>query len=346
MANGGRTRRSTKLARLREIRSVRGAPPPAEDEPVRQWRLLHAQLVGEPQLTAPDIERLTGIPMERLRALWRALGFPPVAEDQLAFSQADVEVLTRVGELQLEQGAGDDVVLQLVRVSGQALARIAETEAELFAQSDEIGAAGDVSALAARLTAMEPFLRYIWRRHLAAAVARKILVGDDIAEENVVTVGFADLVGFTDLSRNLEARALGEVIERFERNVYAAVPRHNGRVIKMLGDEVMFAVADAGAAAEIALDLIDLHANDPVLPAIRVGLARGPVLAWEGDLFGTTVNLASRLVDAARPSTALMSDEMAAALSDNTAYAQHRLRRLKLKSFGAVRACRLERARG
>ncbi len=346
MAKEARTRRSTKLARMRELGAARGAAPApaAEDAAVQLWRQLSSRLVGDPTLTSPDVERRVGMPMERLRALWRALGFPPVAEDQLAFSEADVEVLTRILELQREQGTGDDIVLQLVRVSGQALARIAETEAEIFAHADTNVEPTDVSVLAARLTAVEPFLRYIWRRHLAAAVGRKILGGEGLAGESVVTVGFADLVGFTDLSRNLEARALAEVIARFERNVYECVPRHNGRVIKMLGDEVMFSVAVAADGAEIALDLIDLHANDSLLPAIRAGIACGPALAWEGDLFGMTVNLASRLVDAARPSTVLMSSEMAIALADNPAYAQHRLRRLKLKGFGLVRACRLERA--
>lgn len=349
MAEEKPLRRATRLARRQQIEASRGTagkppqPPPVAPD-VALFQRLNTRLAGEAQLSALDIERLTGIPMERLRTLWRALGFPPVAEDQPVFSNRDVEMLARVGELQREQGTADDVVLQLVRVSGQALARIAETQVELFGQRDGAGPAFDEERLAARLTALEPFLRYIWRRHLAAAVARKLLIGDRIAGENVLIVGFADLVGFTELSRNLEARALAEVIERFERNVYESVPQHHGRVIKMLGDEVMFAAADAAAGAAIACDLVELHANATNLPAIRVGLALGPVLQWEGDLFGTTVNLASRLVDVARASTVLISEEMAEALADHPDYTRRRLRRKKLKGLGAVHPWRLNRA--
>lgn len=308
------------------------------------WRQLCAELIGDAEYTSLDLVEQTGIPPERLEALWRALGFPPMPEEQRAFSRLDIEILKQVAQAQREDGADGDTVIQLARVSGQSLARIAETGVELFTQVSPADMA-DAPRQVARLRAMEPFLGYIWRRHLVAALGRKVVAADNLSQGNVLTVGFADLVGFTRLARRLDSAALAQVIERFEHSVYDTVPQHNGRVIKMLGDEVMFATADATEGVEIGLQLIELHEADDVLPDIRVGLGRGPVLQWEGDLFGATVNLASRLADYARPSTVLVSSEITEALADNPAYRTRRLRRLRLKGTGSVRAGRIERAK-
>ena len=83
-----------------------------------------------------------------------------------------------------------------------------------------------------------------------------------------------------------------------------------GRVVKMIGDEVMFAVDDGAFAADIAIALVEALVRDPDLPGVRVGLASGPTLSWEGDLYGPTVNLASRLVNIARPNSVHISDEL------------------------------------
>ncbi len=309
------------------------------------WRQLCAELIGNAEYTSLDLVEQTGIPPDRLRALWRALGFPPMPEDRRAFSRLDIEILKQVAQAQREDGADGDTVIQLARVSGQSLARIAETGVELFTQVSPADMA-DAPRQVARLRAMEPFLGYIWRRHLVAALGRKVVAAENLSSQgNVLTVGFADLVGFTRLARRLDPAALAEVIERFEHSVYDTVPHHNGRVIKMLGDEVMFATAEATEGVEIALQLIEQHEADDILPEIRVGLSRGPVLQWEGDLFGPTVNLASRLADYARPSTVLVASEITEALADNPAYRTRRLRRLRLKGTGSIRAGRIERAK-
>ena len=105
----------------------------------------------------------------------------------------------------------------------------------------------------------------------------------------------------------------------------------------------MFAVEDAHGAATIALALTDACAAEPLLPDIRVGLAVGPTVAYEGDLFGQTVNLASRLVTLAHPSTVLVSDELGSELAKDPAFSLHRMRP-KLKGIGRVQAWALRPA--
>ena len=109
-----------------------------------------------------------------------------------------------------------------------------------------------------------------------------------------LVVGFADLVGFTALAQQVSDEELAEVVDQFERLAYDVVVAGGGRVVKMIGDEVMFLVEDPVAAAEIALGLADASRDAAELSDVRVGLALGPVLEREGDAYGATVNLASR----------------------------------------------------
>ena len=101
---------------------------------------------------------------------------------------------------------------------------------------------------------------------------------------------------------------------------------------------------DGAVAAEIALSLVEAHARDTKLPDIRVGLSSGPTLSWEGDVYGPTVNLASRLVNLARPRTVLVSDDLGQQLSDTPAFALHHLRPVSLQGIGRVRVWVLRRA--
>jgi adenylate cyclase len=156
-------------------------------------------------------------------------------------------------------------------------------------------------------------------------------------------VGFADMVGFTAISQQVDEKELAAMVDRFEELAYEHIPQDGGRVIKMIGDEVMFAADSPSDAARIALELVRVYAGDDKLPDVRVGLAFGPVLSWQGDLFGPTVNLASRLVNIARPGTVLISEGMAITLEGDQEFATHLLRPLPLKGMGRVRFAVLRR---
>jgi adenylate cyclase len=317
------------------------------------WRPLADVLLGRAQFTTPEVVRASGIELDYARRLWRALGFPPVANDDRVFTRSDIEILRAVSGV-VESGSVDPgVLLQLTRVTGQSLARIADAQVTAAAErldrqcSEQTSGEAPRAELVDRIKALAPhlehFLTYIWRRHLLAALLQ--VSATPSAADRVLTIGFADLVGFTAMSQELEPRELAAMVDRFEAIAYEHIPARGGRVVKMIGDEVMFAADDGGVAAEIALALIDAHARDAALPDVRVGIASGPVLAWEGDLLGPTVNLASRLVSLARPKTALVSDEFGAQLQDNPQFALRRLRRARLQGIGRVRRWVLRRAR-
>jgi len=120
------------------------------------------------------------------------------------------------------------------------------------------------------------------------------------------SVGFADLVGSTMWTQQLEFITLSRALSDFEARASEVVVRRRGRVVKLIGDEVMFVADDSAAAADIALALIDEFASDPVLPPVRAGVATGEVVARDGDYSGNVVNLASRALTAAPPSTLLV----------------------------------------
>jgi adenylate cyclase len=125
-----------------------------------------------------------------------------------------------------------------------------------------------------------------------------------------LAVGFVDLVGFTTLGRRFSPQELVEVIERFEEVAYETVASRDGRVVKLIGDEVMFVVRDAAAACEVALTLVEHFASDPAVTP-RGGLAWGELLYRGGDYYGPTVNLASRVAQIAVPGELLVTTEVA-----------------------------------
>jgi adenylate cyclase len=127
-------------------------------------------------------------------------------------------------------------------------------------------------------------------------------------------VGFADMVGFTMLSQQLSEEELAALVSRFEDVAHDTVTARGGRVVKMIGDEVMFVTDHPSDAARIALALAEAYADDELLSDVRVALAVGPVLVQDGDFYGPVVNLASRAAGIAAPGSVLVSDEFHSAL--------------------------------
>jgi adenylate cyclase len=127
-----------------------------------------------------------------------------------------------------------------------------------------------------------------------------------------------------------------QLVDRFESVAADVVVDHGGRVVKTIGDEVMFATAEVVDGAAVAVDLAAAFAHEPDVPDVRVGLACGPVLSHHGDLYGPVVNLAARAVAAARPGTVLVSEEVATDLDGVDRFATKPLRRRKLKGLGTT----------
>ena len=186
-------------------------------------------------------------------------------------------------------------------------------------------------------------LEQVWRRHLQVAARRRLLRGDVEGGPGLV-VGFADLVGFTALAQQVSDAELEEVVDQFERLAYDVVVAGGGRVVKMIGDEVMFLVDDPVSAAEIALGLAEASRDAAGLSDVRVGLAVGPVIEREGDAFGATVNLASRSTAIAYPGTVVVSPELREILEAHPEFAFRGMRPRFLKHIGRVALSVLRRS--
>jgi adenylate cyclase len=322
-------------------------------KPPDTWAHLAESLLGPASLTARDVARDAGLELAEVRRLWRALGFPPVADTERVFTPADVEVVRAVRALLEMKSAHPDDLLQLTRVIGQSLARVTDAQVTAAAErlgqlrpaavSDEAAAAELVERIQTLAPSLEQFLGYVWRRHLLAALRRRSAAPS--AGDRPSAIGFADLVGFTALSQSIAPRDLAAIVDRFEVLAYEHIPERGGRVVKMIGDEVMFAVDDGAVAADIAIALVEACARDALVPDVRIGLAFGPTLSWEGDLYGPTVNLASRLVNFARPGTVLIADELGERLADDPRFELRHLRPVPLQGVGRVRPWVLRRAR-
>lgn len=125
-----------------------------------------------------------------------------------------------------------------------------------------------------------------------------------------MAVGFIDLVGFTARSLHLTGEELAELVGRFEAIATEVISSHRGRLVKLIGDEVMFVAASAEEGRAIAESLLErFSAEDELTP--RGGLDFGPVLARVGNFFGPVVNRASRLEQEAIPGEVLMTPEAA-----------------------------------
>ena len=296
---------------------------------------------GQSTYTQAEVAEKAGMPVELSKRFWRALGFADVAEDARVFTDVDVEALLTVSGF-IQVGLMDpEVAVQMSRVVGSSMARIADAQLGLRADSAErtdVPDAQDFLAItvAAALDSQARLLEYVWRRHLQAASLRAVMAAGASGGLEL-TIGFADLVGFTALSQQLEQRELAALVTRFETVAYDTIAAHGGRIAKMIGDEVMFVIDSPTEGVLLALDLAEAYASDDVLSDVRVGLACGPVLSQEGDFYGPVVNLASRIVNIALAGSVVISDQLHDAVADDDRFAFRSLRFRVLKDIGRVR---------
>jgi adenylate cyclase len=280
-----------------------------DQSPAQQ--LEHAILGEDVVFNALEVATETGASIEQAQRLWRALGFPDRGSER-AFTHADADAVSTLLRL-VEAGAIDfDMAVDLTRAVGQTMARLADWEVgTLVHRVQEMESGND--ATGSRATAalqllddlngpFEGLLVYVWRRHLAAAVARVEALGADDADLHTtqVTVGFADIVQFTALTNRLDHDRIGDLVEIFESRCADVVAGQRGRVIKSLGDAVLFVNEDPIRAYDTAEGIISVIGRDKRMPDVRVGLSTGSVVMRLGDVFGPPVNMAARLTAVAR----------------------------------------------
>ncbi len=293
-----------------------------------------------------EVAELSGIDAERLRDFWRALGFPDPRPGDRVFGDADVRMLAQVVALMADGLVEPEVARQMTRVIGASLDRIAAAQIDANVRRAQETSADPV--IAAELTReaaklVPGVLELVWRRRLAAE-ARRRMVRSGTEGGAPVCVGFADLVGFTAQTQQLDTTALAEVVGRFETIAYDVVGEQGGRVVKTIGDEVMFVHDDVVAGCRTALELARRYREDEALSDVRVGLALGPVLERDGDVYGHTVNVASRIVSVAYPGSVIVSAEVHDAVRDRPEFGFNSLRSHYLKDIGRVPLWRMRSA--
>ncbi len=298
-----------------------------------------------PRLRRADVEALTGVPHERSVRWWRAMGFPDVPAGERAFRESDAEMVHRLDEL-IEQGVVDDTeVLRLARLMGASSSRLVEAQLEVIDElltrpsendaSDPRRVDPDVLSTtsgAETIDMLETALVYVWRRHLLAALGRRVQVAEEQTEQ---AVGFVDLSAFSRVTKKATNATITKIIDAFESAAFDVVSTHHGRVVKLIGDEVMFVSRTVDDAVSIGLDMIARLAPMPFMPDVHCGIAWGSTVTVGGDVFGPTVNLASRLTDVARRGTIVLPTEQAGELLARNDIGMRRIRRTyDLKGVG------------
>jgi len=277
--------------------------------------------------TIAALAQYAGVSVETARVFWRTLGFPQPGDDEQLFTADDVAALRQaaawVEEGQLDQRGA----ISLGRSIAHTSERLVLWQVEAIV--DDVARRLSVDDTAARMMALqrigdfrgalEKQLTYAWRRHLDALLER---TAAEVAEARssavnpralplVRAIGFADLTSSTEYLVQLSAAELASFVQRFESIARDVISTAGARVVKTIGDAVLFVADTPEIGAEVALNLSKSIETAGDVPPVRIGMVWGRLLSRFGDVFGPPVNLAARLTDIAEPGTILVDQPTA-----------------------------------
>jgi adenylate cyclase len=278
-------------------------------------------LAGDAHLSALDLAEQAGVDVSLVLGLWRTLGVLVPDDYRPLFSDRDAQFTTLAVRFDLVGSHGDE----LFRVLGSSLARVAEAAVSLYVQTvepqmdspevDKVVWAKNEAETTAMALKLGDAMGAIFAHHMRDAIDRQRVAQATVPERTLfrLAVGFVDLVGFTPMSQHASSSAVLDLIGAFEARAFEVASAHNGRVVKHIGDEVMFVALDAADACAIAQDLARAFTEgfEP-----RGGVAFGDVITRHGDYYGPVVNLASRLADLAIPAEVLVDAATASAAKE------------------------------
>lgn len=340
--DGGFTDGDVQRARILQTLAEAGLPLEGLSEAVQQGVLTldfmdietYNRWSSLSDTTYAELSERTGLPVELLTAIRESMGFaPPGSEDRIREDEMNVVPLITI---QREHGFRPGVIERALRVSGESMRRIAETESDWW--RDEVmmpliraGEGPDVVAKVSKelsppmAAASDQAMLAIYHGQQANAWIRNILEGLERAletvglyepPERVPAICFLDLTGYTRLTEERGDEAAADLARSFSTMVQQHSMRHGGKAIKWLGDGVMFHFPEPAQGVVAALDMVE-EAPKLGVASAHVGLHAGPVLFQEGDYFGRTVNIASRIADYARPGEVVVSQEVVDASEDS-----------------------------
>jgi adenylate cyclase len=297
----------------------------AEEEGRRGQLAGDLALTSGTHLSARDLARKASLDLDEVVGLWRAVGVEVEDPDEAMFSDEDLAHVTTLCGIDLfEHDKGDEVL----RVVGSSLARSAEAAIAFYIQNVEGGlsdsgasetemAKKSVKAVDLALTLGES-LPSLFAHHLRSAIRRQRLSMSQVTDRAMsrLAVGFVDLVGFTPLSHRMGAGELSDFVSQFESRAFQVAADGQGRIVKHIGDEIMFVALGPEDGCHLALALMEEFTEEGIQP--RAGISFGDVVTRQGDYYGLVVNLASRLTDLAIPGEVLCDSTVPEAVEDRT----------------------------
>lgn len=308
-------------------------------------------------VSARQISTEAGIDLHLLQRLQHAVGLPKVDDaDAAVLLRSDADAFSYAQKF-IDMGFATDQIVLVVQVLADGLTRAAEVmryaalAAVLKAGTTELETAKASEALIGQAAPLlGPLMQDMLRLQLLNAMETEAVTTTERAEgvplpgARLITIAFADLVGFTSLGEVVPPEDLEKLAHRLTE-MARAVCEPPVRYVKSIGDAVMFVSTDPVAMLDAVLELLDATESDEEFPRLRVGLATGMAVSRAGDWFGSSVNLASRVTGSARPGTVLVSESTRDAIGgdDHVAWSFAGARRLKnikdeVKLFRARRA--------
>ncbi|OFI38728.1 cyclase [Arthrobacter sp. SW1] len=333
-------------------------------------KVLETRLLGgERKLRRREVAAAAGVSLLSARKLWRALGFPNFGDDDVAFTEQDLSALSTILDLVRAGKLTEEAAISVTRSIGQMTDRMVVWQVEALIEDmvmqqgipDAVARKQLVSELPSLLDAMEEILVYSWRRQMNAGVQRLAVRAeaglraseegregdeDDAPLPLARAVGFADLVSYTSLSRRMNEKTLAQMVQRFENKCAEIISVGGGRLVKTIGDEVLYIAETPAAGAEISLALAQAFTEDEILPQARVAMVWGRILSRLGDIYGPTVNLAARLTALADPGTVLIDSTTAAALGQDERFVLEPKETENVRGFGEITPVLLTPGRG
>jgi adenylate cyclase len=285
-------------------------------------------LAGDKRYSQRQIAEEAGLDLDHLRRYRQALGLAAPDPDAEVLGNADLEGAKDTAAI-AAAGFSTEDTLEVTRVLGRGMVRFAEALRTLFAQTflepgdTELELARRLQSQAEELLPLSSrLLDHVFLLHLQQLLRNDVLgiaerTSGKVSDRTDTAVAFADLVGFTELGETVDVEELGGLAGRLSK-MASEVVEQPVRVVKQIGDAVMFVSPDAAAAVSTCLDLIARAEDEENFPPLRAGVAFGPAINRWGDWFGSTVNVASRLTGRARPGAVLVSDTVKERVGDDT----------------------------
>ncbi len=323
--------------------------------------VLDEALLGGPRtLTVERLAERAGVEEDRVRAYWQALGLPLTEGEEHAFTERDAQALADVFAFAEQEQLDQRALTTLIRSTGHTTERLVLWQVEALVE--HLTRRFDLDDTSARLLVLdrlpelapvlEEQLLHAWRRQLAAVAGRFAVEFSDArataVDEHELplprAVGFADIVSFTQRTRGLGSSELAEFVQLFETSARDVITAAGGRVVKTIGDAVLYVADDVATGARVALGLAAAggREEDVDVPPVRVSLVWGRVLSRFGDVFGPSVNLAARLVDIADPTTVLVDRETAGLLAGDQRFALTAQPETEVQGLGTIEPVRLQ----